>query len=150
MTSKENWNWKLTLFISKVVLKLIWFDFRNPKRVHSKWFENEVRMFHLFSKILKIPCLKQISKEPELICLLFIWDLIIKLRFQKSLKNKAYYVYLSFQWLENGWVYFKNLKNIYSKEFQNMVEIFPWVLNIIIFWKLFQEELETKICSVLI
>ena len=72
MTSKENGNWKLTLFISKVVLKLIWFDFRNPKRVHSKWFENEVRMFHLFSKILKIPCLKQISKEPKLICLLFI------------------------------------------------------------------------------
>ena len=130
MTSKENGNWKLTLFISKVVLKLIWFDFRNPKRVHSKWFENEVRMFHLFSKILKIPCLKQISKEPELICLLFIWDLIIKSSFQMSLKNKAYYVYLSFQWLENGWVYFKNLKNIYSKEFQNMVEIFSWVLNI--------------------
>ena len=89
LTSKENGNWKLTLFISKVVLKLIWFDFRNPKRVHSKWFENEVRMFHLFSKILKIPCLKQISKEPELICLLFIWDLIIKSSFQKSLKNKA-------------------------------------------------------------
>ena len=62
-SSKENENWKLTLFISKVVLKLIWFDFRNPKRVHSKWVENEVRMFHLFSKILKIPCLKQISKE---------------------------------------------------------------------------------------
>ena len=53
LTSKENGNWKLTLFISKVVLKLIWFDFRNPKRVHSKWFENEVWMFHLFSKILK-------------------------------------------------------------------------------------------------
>ena len=25
---------------------------------------------------------------------------------------------------------FQNLKNIYSKEFQNMVEIFSWVLNI--------------------
>ena len=26
------------------------FDFRNPKRVHSKWFENEVGMFHCFLK----------------------------------------------------------------------------------------------------
>ena len=55
---KENENWKLTLFISKEALKLIWFNFKSPKRVHSKWFENKVQMFHLFSKILKIPCLK--------------------------------------------------------------------------------------------
>ena len=86
---KRNGNWNLTFFISKVVLKLIWFDFRNPKGVHLKWFENKVWTFHLFSKMLKIHCLKHISKEPELICLLFIWDLIIKSSFQKSLKNKA-------------------------------------------------------------
>ena len=53
LTSKENGNWKLTLFISKVVLKLIWFGFRNPKRVQSKWFENEVECFIYFLKSWK-------------------------------------------------------------------------------------------------
>ena len=76
LTSKENGNWKLTLFISKVVLKLIWFDFRNPKRVHSKWFGNEVECF---------------------LCFLKSWKSLVWNRFQKNL---SWFVYtLSKIWL---------------------------------------------------
>ena len=39
---------------------------------------------------------------------------------------------------------FQNLKNIYSKEFQNMVEIFSWVLNIKHILKAISKEVEKE------
>ena len=149
MTSKEDGNWKLTLFISKVVLKLIWFDFRNPKRVHSKWFENEVRMFHCFLKSWN-PLFETDFKRTwvDLSTLYLRFD--YKVEFSKEFEKQSLVCLLEFPMIWKWLGLFQNLKNIYSKEFQNMVEIFSWVLNIkhILFWNLFQKELKNKICLV--
>ena len=122
LTSKENGNWKLTLFISKVVLKLIWFDFRNPKRVHSKWFENEVRMFHLFSKILKIPSLNFKRTWVDLSTLYLRFD--YKVKFSKEFEKQSLICFPKFPMIENGWVYFKTLKTFIQKSFKTWLKYF--------------------------
>ena len=53
-----------------------------------------------------------------------------KVEFLKEFGKQSLVCFPKFPMIWKWLGLFQNLKNIYSKEFQNMVEIFSWVLNI--------------------
>ena len=53
-----------------------------------------------------------------------------KVEFSKEFEKQSLVCLPEFPMIWKWLGLFQNLKNIYSKEFQNMVEIFSWVLNI--------------------
>ena len=53
-----------------------------------------------------------------------------KVEFSKEFEKQSLVCLPEFPMIWKWLGLFQNLKNIYSKEFQNMVEIFSWVVNI--------------------
>ena len=95
-------------------MKLIWLDFRNPKRVHSKWFENGVESFLCFLKSWKSLVWNRFQKNLSWLPALYLrFD--YKVEFSKEFEKQSLVCFLKFPMFWKWLGLFQNLKNIYSK-----------------------------------